>query len=709
MDEMDLILPPDLDTALDKFFAGSRPDPAFAARLEAQLRQRQIEMVPSKQKSRYSFSGTRRSFMQTLRARPILAVIVAILALLALSGIAYAIGRLAGFIPGFGFTSQGGSVYVLAEPMEATVGGVRLRVNQAVNDAERFWVELTASGLSDEQDFSKVFVLLPSGEKIQLQTGGSSESAGGETKLSYLFPPLAGGTQELTFLVEGLGGQDFNLPLKLRPAKAGEIVPVQPEGNLPLQSENQNGVRLVLDHVAVDSRKMIFQVSLRYDQPNTWVGGPWNVTLSDAAGALYSLTDVTPDTMDSGDTHVYETLPFAGVEQLVLTLVSFPSGDTLPMFVDFSMDGPSFTFDPGANPQAGQRWELNQALSAGGFDLKVVGATLTDEPGLVFEVESGPSVTGVLFYSPDPLMTGATGGSPVQGRNLTSVMTFSRIPEQPFEVRLMRIYYQAKGPWQIYWQPPVAPTPAADAPTPTAAPTLAPQPTPTLAISDPILREVQQLTWKFDATLQQEPGWVHIVTESTTEPPAGQVFPPPYYKGELWFEVDAEGYVTRSVTLDYNDAGQIIQQAAAVGNYAVNFTYGDSRFNPGPSYRISLDILTRDLSQATQYGSRVIREESTCDDGRSCLLITLWDTSAGSGKNPGEMQAFSGSGRRVWIDRETGQQVKEQRFWRSEDGHEVISSTTSYILVEKVDSPPQEILDILAKIIVPFSGWFQAH
>ena len=58
--------------------------------------------------------------MQTLRARPILAFLVAILALLALTGMVYALGRLTGFIPGFGFTSNTGVVYVLAEPVEST-------------------------------------------------------------------------------------------------------------------------------------------------------------------------------------------------------------------------------------------------------------------------------------------------------------------------------------------------------------------------------------------------------------------------------------------------------------------------------------------------------------------------------------------------------------------------------------------------------------
>lgn len=701
MDEMSVTLPPNLDAALDEYYAGPRPDPAFAARLDGQLRQRQSEIISAGGKSRFSFSNTRRSFVQTLRARPVLAVIVAILALLALTGIAYALGRLSGFIPGFGFTSQGGSIYVLAEPVEATSGSITLRVEQAVSDGEQFWVELIATGLEEREDFSRAFVLPKGGEMIQLQAGGSSGLDEGVTKLSYLFPPLGGGAQELSLLLEGLGGQDFSLPLKLRLVEAGEIVPIPPEGDLPLQSEGHGGVRLVLDHAAVDSSKTVFQVSLRYDQPNTWIGGPWSVTLSDENGALYPLRDVTPDTMTSGDTHVYQTLPFSGSEQLVLTLVSFPSNDALPMFVDFSSDSPSFIFDPGTNPQTGQRWELDQAISAAGFELTVVSATLTDEPGLVFEVEPGPSVTGVMFHSLDPLVTGSTGGVPVHSGNVTSGITLSRIPDQPFEVRLMRVYYQAKGPWTIHWQPPAAPTPPADAPTPNAAPTLATLPAPTLATSDPILLEVQLLAQQFDASFQQRPGWVHVIKETHTDPRPGQDFPPPYLKSEQWYEIDAEGYVTRNVWLDYNDAGQIIQQAATVGDYSVNFTNGFSGFNNGARYRISLDMLTQDLSRAAEYDTLVIREETTCDDGKPCLLITLLDTFASPVQNPGETQAFSGSGRRVWIDLETGQQIKEQSFWLLKDGSEEITSTSTTRLVEKVAFPPQEILDMLARVIIP--------
>jgi hypothetical protein len=44
----------------------------------------------------------------------------------------------------------------------------------------------------------------------------------------------------------------------------------------------------VLENVAPASDKTIFQVSLKCDRPNTWIGGPWNISLSDQAGRARS-------------------------------------------------------------------------------------------------------------------------------------------------------------------------------------------------------------------------------------------------------------------------------------------------------------------------------------------------------------------------------------------------------------------------------------
>ena len=64
--------------------------------------------------------------------------------------------------------------------------------------------------------------------------------------MSFSFPALPPGTQTLSLYVVNLDGQNFNLALRLRPVKPGEIIPVQPTGAAPQPSENVNGLRLVV-------------------------------------------------------------------------------------------------------------------------------------------------------------------------------------------------------------------------------------------------------------------------------------------------------------------------------------------------------------------------------------------------------------------------------------------------------------------------------
>ena len=623
MSDIDLTLPPELDAAITEYYATFEPSPSFAIRLEQELRQRQIELLQHKTKPQFHFSWSdRRDIMKTLRARPILILIVVLIVLSLLTGVAYAIGRLAGFIPGFGFTSDVQSVYLLSEPVEVISGDMTLRVDQAVSDGSKFWVNITAVGLPEEQDFSQAFLFLPDGEKIPFQIGSGVNVDSGGAHLNYIFPPLPTATDDLILLVENLGGQNFSFPLQLRLAKPDEILPAEPEQSVQLRSETQDGITLVLDHIAPASDKTVFQVSLHFDKPGMSLNNDWNVVLTDQNGAIYPAIDITPDTMD-GKAKVFQTLPFTGNEQLTVSLNVFPDANDLPVSIDFSMDDANgFLFDPGPDPTVGQIWTLDDVIQIGGFTLRAVRASLVSTTELLFEFEPAENLTGVLLYTPDPLLRGAAGGIPQANGEISAGMTFEQIPSQPFEVRVTRAYYTAHGSWEIQWQPSSAPQGAAVQPTVTSTPTQPPYATPTLASTNPVLLEVQRLAQQFDAPFQEGPAWIHVVTERTSNPRSGQTYPLPYLISEQWIETDANGYVVRSVWMDKDANGNMIQLAATVGDYSVNFTTGDAGFNNSQPYRFSADMLTRDLAQAEQYGVSVTREEITCDDGQPCIVIT---------------------------------------------------------------------------------------
>jgi hypothetical protein len=232
----------------------------------------------------------------------------------------------------------------------------------------------------------------------------------------------------------------------------------------------------------------------------------------------------------------------------------------------------------------------------------------------------------------------------------------------------------------------------------TPAPSPTPLIIPTLVSQDPILLEVQALAQKFDHTIVQGPAWIHVVYETTTENRLpGQNYPPPYYQQEQWYEIDADGWVTHSLTTDRDGNGNILQQSASIGTKGINFTTGDVFENP--PYRLSFDFLTRDLDSAFQNNQPVLREEISCDDGSKCLLITIREQYNPPIQNPDQPVAFYGGGLRVWIDVETGQQVKHESYAQMEDGTEQIRYTQRALLVEKMSAPPGEVLKILDRIL----------
>ena len=95
------------------------------------------------------------------------------------------------------------------------------------------------------------------------------------------------------------------------------------------------------------------------------------------------------------------------------------------------------------------------------------------------------------------------------------------------------------------------------------------------------------------------------------------------------------------------------------------------------------------------------RAEAPCDDGSPCLLVTLFDAFEQAVQNPGETQAIAGMGRKTWVNLQSGQQVKVQAFTRFQDGSERIEVTERTPLVEKVASPPEEVLRIINGVVVP--------
>jgi len=447
-----------------------------------------------------------------------------------------------------------------------------------------------------------------------------------------------------------------------------------------IESPSTGGVMLALDDIQISEELTVLQVSLHFDTPQHSVAGQWHVTMTDSQGRIYPLKDITPDTMDIGTSRVYQTVPLPLGEQIVLDLVSFPQPGQMPLMIDLSTNPGNFRFDPG-KLQIGESLKLDEEIQAEGYLLRLTGVRKPSANELLFEFDPQEYLNGVTLFASQ---AGGSSTNLVEKDKIVSSLSFSEMPDEPMEIDITRIFYNAYGSWSLAFR--VAASMFTDwLPAAALEPTPTPRPEPDFTSQDPLFLEAKALTDKLNKSVAQGPGWVRVVSEVVTgNHQPGQNYPPPYYREEQWFEIDTEGWVTRNLVTHWDKDESSLQQSVSVGTHNLNLTTGEAM--EFPIYRLSLDWFLRDLDNALIHGETVVREETTCEDGSSCLLIIL-----------SEMNIA----RRVWISMETGQQIELQTSQRDSNGIETILFTQTFLPVEQRDAPPQEVLDLFARVIFP--------
>ena len=70
-------------------------------------------------------------------------------------------------------------------------------------------------------------------------------------------------------------------------------------------------------------------------------------------------------------------------------------------------------------------------------------------------------------------------------------------------------------------------------------------------------------------------------------------------------------------------------------------------------------------------------------------------------QHPEDAQPITGMGRKTWVNLNTGQQVQVQAFSRFQDGTEKVTITERTSTVEKLASPPDDVLNIVNGVVLP--------
>lgn len=790
MNEINQNLPPSLRSAMDTFYTTPQPDSAFAEGLEAQLRQHQIELTKadpaaasSKQKPGSLHLTHRSSFMHMLRTRPFLTLIAAILALLLLTGIAYAAGRLTGFIPGIGFVQDVHSVLetpvvvkreIVNTPMVSSSGqektkqvtqsptsgsaidnaqselsatpvtfqerkGITVTIERAVSEAHQLVISYKVTGLPADlfgperiptlQAYTEAHPDEPMQVQVRLLDGtllkhgdGGHCSGAGDVSTAWLtcrsvFSPLPDGVNQFTLEIHQLQNalpgelpEDWRIPIQLSPVTAAQAGNGIQEPNL--RSQTVAGIMLRLDKAVQTTDQTAFQLSMTWEGTNRFVRNYGPFTLQDELGRYYILSGGPEGGAYTIDNPNFTTLP---------SMVTSPVDGSSPL--TFRMDWVSvsastrggsadggaaiFTFDPGTAAKVGQEWTIDQTFPVNEFNLHFTKARLKAAQDGTFILEfdiQAPSAVSMVNLVPkdDSSPTTESGFDKTRGGLVSRVM-LPALPAQPIDLYISEVVYKVNGPWEITWQPQRL---NGTFPTPTAAPTrLAPPPT-VLNSSAPLLAEAQELLNK--ASIPNGPGWVHQVIQMDQAAPVGildtgdQPEQPLQMTTDAWFLLDEQGFARTTVIIRKTPDGKLASADIDNGVYHFRFPEGHGNVSQDiylakPTYYY--DPLTTINSYITEGGK--VSRESTTVDGKTCQQYTgtrtynppmiLWG-------EPAPVIAMTYS---ACIDPVTGAVLQIQDQMDYADGTHRIKDTTRFVSLEKVETLPDEVRQLLDKIAMP--------
>ena len=246
----------------------------------------------------------KKTFMQTLRARPALMILLILLALGLLTGVAYAVGRSLGYIPGVGLVEQGAAIRVLAEPVSLTRNGITITITQVTLTTEKTVIVYRTEGIPAEArpKGESAASCNPSAPSLQLPDGTELKIIGGEGSQSesrMTMPPIPDGVYAVKFslpcladVAPGKAPENWEIPLRFMPASPDlTVIPVT-ELAAPLSATPTSvpltklttdpflGISFNLDSLTRTDRGYILVTSIQWNDKNfasveftpTWYG-----------------------------------------------------------------------------------------------------------------------------------------------------------------------------------------------------------------------------------------------------------------------------------------------------------------------------------------------------------------------------------------------------------------------------------------------------
>lgn len=370
----------------------------------------------------------RKSLMTTLRARPMLMILLVLLTLTLLSGAAYALGLSLGYIPGLGVVDPNTQFYMLAEPVSQTRDGITVTVEKAIMNANNVLIAYKVEGLTpDKFSFLEPLNTCMSPEELRFLNGESVKPSGGVSSMPFdggyestnKYSPVPVGATDATFVIPCINGalspgilpENWELPLHFVPAPPDAALTMMPvievtspsvtampaiESTLsPVPGAGAANPLTLTKIIDPGDNYLLYGDTYRHShilfgelnpppppQPGEWRIDWVSLDLVDNNGQTITWqfpSDIDQPVSDSPHKLVWaivvpEFAPPLRITQTVRYAISSNSQETY-----------TFEFDAGTNPQPLQEWNLNTEFQFASHTIRLT------------RISANPVRTGYIF------------------------------------------------------------------------------------------------------------------------------------------------------------------------------------------------------------------------------------------------------------------------------------------------------------------------
>lgn len=396
-----------------------------------------------------------------------------------------ALKRLFGYVPNVGIIDQSSEIRVLAEPITQVREGYTVTIEQAVLNNEKTMIvysyilppNFSMPDAINTTSTEAPYLLLPDGTRLDIETARHVVNYDcPQCYLRYLmeFSAISNDINEATLVLPDLiavpsntAPADWTFQIKFRPANPTDIMPVIIEEvtpiptnigtNAPTQTINENGITNTFDKFVELPDGYILYGHTSWTNPNFL---PYSVIVS-----LLSIKDATGKELpfdyaeqekyaEPNELRAYWAYKINTIDFIAPVQLSFGIVASLPA------DNGSFIFDPGPNPQLGQKWEINQDVIVNG---EVVHVLTAEQGGIelgyfLFQMQSDSNIVSatIIDLAHPPLGGGGGGGSfPIVGDPFYTGFGYSilPIPEGPLTFTFTNVGLVQSGDWTLTWSP----------------------------------------------------------------------------------------------------------------------------------------------------------------------------------------------------------------------------------------------------------------